>query len=208
MRGRLAAASMAVLAAAGCAAGGTATGGRAAGKPAVTAGTSGTPTAGLVAAAALAPCPPGGPTGSPSRSARDGLPSLTLSCLGAGPPVALPRLAGPALVNLWAAWCAPCRREMPVLQTLHALARGRLQVLGVVTDDDRRDALSAARALGVHYPSVLDSRGTLRRSLGFTGPPITLVVDREGRIAARIVGPVPALPALAAVIRREVGVAL
>ena len=75
-------------------------------------------------------------------------------------------------------------------------------------DDDRRDALSAARALGVHYPSVLDSRGTLRRSLGFTGPPITLVVDREGRIAARIVGPVPALPALAAVIRREVGVAL
>lgn len=154
--------------------------------------TAGPPTQRLVAAAALAPCP-ASPTGPGTvRSEAAGLPALTLTCLGAGPTVQLAGLRGPALVNLWASWCRPCRAEMPQLQALHVRAGGRLLVLGVVTDDSRRNALSAAAGLGVGYASVLDTGGALRRSYGYPGPPVTLLVDRGGAVVHRIIGPLPA----------------
>lgn len=162
----------------------------------------------LVTAAALSPCP--GPAANRAAAAGNSprLPAITLACLGAGPPVALSALRGPAVVNLWASWCQPCRQEMPRLQALHAAAGSRLLVLGVVTDDDRRDALSAAAALGVHYPSILDTDGSLRRSYGFLGPPITLLIDRDGVVVQRIIGAVPALDVLRRTVSRRLGVAV
>lgn len=145
----------------------------------------------LIAAAALAPCPRAAASpANPAAGSR--LPALTLACLGTGSPVQLAGLRGPAVVNLWASWCKPCQLEMPQLQALHVRAGSRLLVLGVVTDDNRRNALSAAAGLGVHYPSVLDSTGALRRSFGYPGPPITLLVDRSGNVVHRILGPLPA----------------
>lgn len=133
---------------------------------------------------------------------------MTLGCLGGGPPVVLSGLRGPAVVNLWASWCQPCRQEMPRLQALHALAGERLLVLGVATDDDRRDALSAAAALGVHYASLIDAEGSLRRSFGYPGPPITLLIGRDGAVVQRIVGPVPPLAELRRTVSSRLGVGL
>lgn len=157
----------------------------------------------LVAAAGMARCPQVLPV---YGAAPSGLPGVTLRCLGAGPGVLLSALRGPAVVNLWASWCSPCREEMPRLQALHTRAGSRLLVLGVVTDDDPNRALSTAGALGVHYASVLDVEGAVRRSYGYPGPPITLLVDRNGTVVRRIPGPLPSLPELTAAVSRYLSV--
>lgn len=139
-------------------------------------------------------------------TARSALPNVTLACLGPGQPVHLAAVRGPALVNVWASWCAPCIDEMPRLERLHTSAGGRLLVLGVVTDDRAAPARALVAKLGVTYPSLLDADGTVRRHLGVPGPPITLLVDGRGRVVRRIVGGVPALPELRRLVADALGV--
>ncbi len=168
----------AALLLAGCSSGG---GGSDAALPA------GPSTAVLRARAALEPCPTL-PSAQRARSAA-GLPDVTLGCLGNGPSVRLSTLTGvPAVVNLWAAWCAPCRQEVPALQRRQTAAAGRVRVLGVVTEDTARDALDAAAHLGMHYPSVVDASGAVKDRTGVTALPLTFFVDASGR-AHRYVGP-------------------
>lgn len=144
-------------------------------------------TATLQARAALDPCPDVS-SPAPGRSGPGRLPDLTLRCLGAGPAVRLAGLAGrPAVVNLWAAWCGPCRKEAPAFQRLHLVAGDRVQVLGVLTEDPDRDALDAAAHLGIHYPSVVDGEGRLLDHSGVRALPVTYFVEASG-LAHRYVG--------------------
>ena len=109
------------------------------------------------------------------------LPRLVLSCLGAGPKVQMSGLVGtPTLINVWGSWCAPCQKEVPALQAVHAAAPGRLRVLGVDTEDDQASALDFAAHVGMTYPSVVDDNGTFLRSFGKNATPMTLFVDAGG----------------------------
>ncbi|HEY8450967.1 MAG: TlpA disulfide reductase family protein [Micromonosporaceae bacterium] len=110
------------------------------------------------------------------------LPDLTLPCVTGGEPVDLSRLAGPAVVNLWASWCEPCRDELPVLQRFADRAAGRVHVVGVVTEDTRTRAVWLALDTGVTFPSVHDVDGRLHDRLPAVGLPVTLFVDADGRI--------------------------
>ncbi|HLV59313.1 MAG TPA: TlpA disulfide reductase family protein [Natronosporangium sp.] len=112
----------------------------------------------------------------------DRLPDLTLPCVTGGEPVALGRLAGPAVVNLWASWCAPCRDELPALQRFADRTVGRVHVVGVVTEDTRTRAVWLARDTGVTFPAVHDVEGRLLDRLPAVGLPLTLFVDAEGRV--------------------------
>jgi cytochrome c biogenesis protein CcmG, thiol:disulfide interchange protein DsbE len=160
-------------------------------------------TADLIARAHLPVCPATSAAGQPG-----GLPDLTLDCLGAGPAVTLSALRGPALVNGWASWCGPCQKEVPVLSRIAALARGRLQVLGVASDDTRRDALDAAPVLGVHYPSLIDPSGHLRAAYGLSGLPFTLFVDASGKVVHVQPGILSSTAATAALIKQYLGLRL
>jgi thiol-disulfide isomerase/thioredoxin len=111
----------------------------------------------------------------------DGLPELTLPCLGPGEPVQLAGLTGrPRLLNIWASWCGPCRAEMPWLQQAHDT--GAVDVLGV----DAEDQVSAAGALldelGVTFPSVYDPSNELAREIRIVTKPTTLFVSKEGEV--------------------------
>jgi thiol-disulfide isomerase/thioredoxin len=125
-------------------------------------------------AVALQPCPTGlGPD----------LPRVTLPCLSGGPAVALAgaRPGKPMLVNIWATWCPPCVREVPLLVRFDAEAGDRIGVVGVLHEDEQGQALEFARQYGMHYPSVVDDDGRVLRAYG-SGPPVTLLVDADGKI--------------------------
>ena len=113
-----------------------------------------------------------------------------------GEPFALSDLAGNIVViNVWGSWCAPCRAETPDLVRLakENASRG-VRFVGINTRDNPAAAKAFVRSFKVPYPSVEDAEGQLLLSFRNTIPtsvvPTTVVIDRQGQIAARIIGPV------------------
>ncbi len=105
-------------------------------------------------------------------------------------------LAGDVLVvNVWASWCAPCRSEAPSLERLSKeFADQGVSFIGLNTRDSDTSARSFVERFGITYPNVIDRDGVLqlgfRDSLPPRAIPSTLVIDRSGRVAARVLGAV------------------
>jgi len=118
----------------------------------------------------------------------------------------LPAVAGPALVgagtidaasdagevlvvNFWATWCAPCKREQPMLQRLADDYSGRgVSFLGIDHRDNKAAAREWIRDFDVSYNSIFDPSGRLANLFGMVGPPLTLVVDPQGVMRYRVFG--------------------
>jgi thiol-disulfide isomerase/thioredoxin len=111
------------------------------------------------------------------------LPEVGLPCFDRGRIVYVGQLRGPAVVNLWASWCAPCRTELPAFQQYARRAAGLVTVVGVNTLDTRDAAASVVEDMGLTFPMLVDNRGTLLTALGKTALPVTVFVDRAGRVA-------------------------
>ncbi len=99
------------------------------------------------------------------------------------------------VLNFWGSWCAPCRREAPVLAALaRRLAPRGVRFVGVDIDDSVSSAEAFERDFNVGYPSLNDPGDQVALAFHGTLPPAaipsTLVIDRSGRIAARVVGEV------------------
>ncbi|MHC5558489.1 TlpA family protein disulfide reductase [Kocuria sp. U4B] len=98
----------------------------------------------------------------------------------------------PALLNFWYAGCAPCRVEAPDLKELAERFDGQAAFYGVNLRDERATAEAFERNFGIPYPSFEDKDGGVLMALSeFVPPqavPTTLVLDAEGRVAARILG--------------------
>jgi thiol-disulfide isomerase/thioredoxin len=96
------------------------------------------------------------------------------------------------LLNIWATWCVPCRKEMPALDRLQATLGGPgFEVIPVSID---RGGIATVRKfyteIGVHNVGIyIDSSGKVLQALGAVGLPMTLLIDRAGREIGRIVGP-------------------
>lgn len=103
----------------------------------------------------------------------------------------------PVVLNIWGSWCGPCRTEAPVLKAASTRYAGRgVQFLGVNVKDSPAAALAFERSFGITYPSLNDAGGTVSLALARYVPasvvPATLVLDRAGRVAARVLGAVEA----------------
>ncbi|AQP43683.1 TlpA family protein disulfide reductase [Tessaracoccus flavus] len=100
------------------------------------------------------------------------------------------------VVNVWGSWCAPCRAEAPELVRASEELGPEVVFLGVNTRDlDVGPALAFERSFGLTYPSIFDPKGELLLGFGQLPPkaiPSTVVIDEQGRVAARVLGEVTA----------------
>ena len=93
------------------------------------------------------------------------------------------------VLNVWATWCAPCRREQPALQRVQGGFDWRgVEFLGINSRDDRAAARRWIEDFGVAYPSLSDPDGRAAALLGFPFLPDTYVVDRRGTMRYAIYG--------------------
>jgi thiol-disulfide isomerase/thioredoxin len=154
----------------------------------------------LVAGEAVAADLPGGAVAAALRGRT--LTAIDGSTLPAG------SLAGQVVVvNFWATWCKPCRREMPRLVALdRELSRRGGRVIAVSIDEDPENVRRFAKSLGLELPLYVDGPKGLVRTLDLERIPTTFVLDRDGTMVHRSEGSTDAdLDRLAAVTRRLTG---
>jgi len=87
----------------------------------------------------------------------------------------------PVVVNIWAAWCGPCRAEMPVMQQVSLDLGKQVAFIGIDLRDNREAATAFLRKIPVTYPSYDDPRGQVYNAEGLAGVPSTLFYDRRGK---------------------------
>lgn len=97
------------------------------------------------------------------------------------------------VINVWASWCAPCRQEAPELKAFN-IENPDVALVGINTRDNNPAARAFEKFFGITYPSIVDPDGSkqlvFRNSLPMSAIPTTIVLDKQGRVSARILGAV------------------
>jgi cytochrome c biogenesis protein CcmG/thiol:disulfide interchange protein DsbE len=119
---------------------------------------------------------------------------------GIAPDFALPEVRGdgevaladvrgkPVVVNFFAAWCVPCRKEMPDFQAVSSRLGDRVAFLGVDHQDNRDAARQLLADTGVRYPTGYDPDGTVAERYALFGMPTTLFISPDGRLLEKHTG--------------------
>jgi cytochrome c biogenesis protein CcmG, thiol:disulfide interchange protein DsbE len=157
----------------------------------------------VVAALLATGCSADPDTPTPGRAGR--LPYVSLASLTGGAAVDLGDLRGPAVINLWAQWCKPCRRELPIYESFYQRHGEQVSLLGVDWQDTQLDrARQLATDSGVTYPLVVDSEPEIRgRFL-----PKLVLLDADGDIAYEEYVEIKSLDQLEQLVEKHLGVTL
>jgi thiol-disulfide isomerase/thioredoxin len=88
------------------------------------------------------------------------------------------------VVNLWASWCAPCRKELPIMNRWHAAWAGRgARVVAIAIDKDKMKARHFAEEANLTFTVLYDSPAGLAKSLDLPSLPCTFILDKKGNVA-------------------------
>jgi thiol-disulfide isomerase/thioredoxin len=122
-------------------------------------------------------------------SASTALPDVDIERLDGSETISLADLDGPAVVNLWATWCAPCRREIPAFEEVHQARSDEVRFVGVNVGQDPDVAAEYLAEVGATYDQFSDSEGYVVTELDTSTMPVTIVIDADGAITTRRNGP-------------------
>ncbi len=129
------------------------------------------------------------PVAGAQESSSELLPDVALVPLAGGEATSLADIDGPAVVNLWATWCAPCRAEIPDFEEVHLARSDEVRFVGINIGEDGDRAAAFIDEVGATYDQYLDSEGFVVTELETTAMPVTIVLDGEGRETLRHLGP-------------------
>jgi thiol-disulfide isomerase/thioredoxin len=122
------------------------------------------------------------------RFVRNPEPAPTFKLTGLdGKPVTLANSKGKViLLNFWATWCGPCRAEIPDLVELQNKYKDRLQILGLVVEDEDQDAIEEfVEKFGINYPVAIATDDIRFQYGGIVALPTSFLLDAEGRIVQK-----------------------
>jgi thiol-disulfide isomerase/thioredoxin len=163
--------------------------------------------AALAGATALAGC--GNPTGSSAANSNFVSGQVGITQVAPGSRVTAPDISGTTLqgahfalsqdagdivvLNVWGSWCSPCREEAPALEETYQKYQAKgVRFVGINTRDDNASALAYVSNFGVTYPSLQDPDETLllqfKSIVPATSVPATVIIDKQGKVAVRILG--------------------
>lgn len=96
------------------------------------------------------------------------------------------------LVNIWATWCPPCRQEMPSMQRLYARFKGdNFEILAVSIDSTGREVVAPfMRKMNLTFRALLDPKETIKPLYRITGVPESFIIDKDGILVEKIIGPI------------------
>jgi len=95
------------------------------------------------------------------------------------------------LLNFWATWCPPCRREMPSMERLHQKFKGRdfvVLALNQMEDGDQVFTFTGDLGVELSFPIVFDKDSSVSRAYGVMGLPTTYLIDKKGNVRFRAIG--------------------
>jgi len=127
---------------------------------------------------------------------RKELPTVSGPALGSNQTISTQDFRGKIVViNVWGSWCPPCRKEAPDLQAASVETKDIAQFVGITSKDyDQAPAEAFVRSFEITYPSIYDPTGKVL--LAFAGElppsaiPTTMIIDRQGRLAVRVLSEV------------------
>ena len=127
---------------------------------------------------------------------RSELPAVSGPALGSNKTISTQDYRGKVVViNVWGSWCPPCRKEAPDLQAASVETKNVAQFVGITSKDyDPAPAEAFVRGFNITYPSIYDPSGKVL--LAFSGElppsaiPTTMIIDRQGRLAVRVLSEV------------------
>jgi len=94
------------------------------------------------------------------------------------------------VLNFWATWCAPCKDELPTLQTLHDISDNQTVVLTINVREPAARASRYMQSTGMTFPVISDAKGELAKRWGVTVYPTTILIAPNGQARWRVVGDV------------------
>ena len=95
------------------------------------------------------------------------------------------------LLNIWATWCPPCVEEMPSMEKLYQELQGEgFEILAVSIDESgAQDVLPFMKKHKLSFPVLIDPKGTLKGLYQTTGVPESLIIDKDGILVEKVIGP-------------------
>ena len=128
-----------------------------------------------------------------------------LDCLDGSKGVAVDSIMGPALINVWGTWCAPCRQELP--HFAHYIAKeGSVPIIGIAVEEKNMAAVRKfVESNGMSWPILYDADGSTRGKFGM-GVPVTWFIDASGKVVHKKYGPFKSLEEIELSVMKYLGV--
>ena len=105
-----------------------------------------------------------------------------LECLGGGDSISVDSIRGPAIINVWGTWCAPCRQELPHFGHLLAKYGDKVDVIGIAVEEKNQAVVNKfVKTHGITWPILYDETGSTQEKFG-PGVPVTAFINKSGKV--------------------------